>query len=335
MRQGFYLVSRKIWLLNLVLPFRYGRLLTGILLLSLLFPFFYIGQEEVAVDSTPALFFSLILSYIIPVFSFITAKLQEALMELRPILELDDQSIEQAQVRLHSASPVNTALCLLAGALAGSAHMSFIRGSISGFVESLSSVPGFMSALGALLVWMVMTTVVAMLLQQTLLFASLGAHKVRMSLLNTHKLLPFARVSISTSLALIGALAFFPLISIESGFNLAENLPGAIATLVPLLILFFIPIWPVHHRLVRMKEQELVALNNRIDACPIAAGEVDVETQRFDQLLRLLNYRREIVQVSTWPFDVGNMTRLAFYFIIPPLTWAGAALIENVVNSLL
>ena len=183
MRQGFYLVSRKIWLLNLVLPFRYGRLLTGILLLSLLFPFFYLGREEVAEDSTPALFFSLI--------------------------------------------------------------------------------------------------------------------------------------------------------SLESGFNLAESLPGAIATLVPLLILFFIPVWPVHRRLVRMKERELVALNDRIEACPNAAGEVDLETQRFDQLLPLLIYRREIVQVSTWPFDVGNMTRLAFYLIIPPLTWAGAALIENVVDSLL
>ena len=335
MRQGFYLVSRKIWLLNLVLPFRYGRLLTGILLLSLLFPFFYLGQEEVAEDSTPALFFSLILAYIIPVFSFITARLQEALMELRPTLELDDQSIEQAQARLHSASPVYTALCLLAGALAGSAHMSFIRGSISGFVESLSSVTGLMSALGALLVWMVMTTVVAMLIQQTLLFARLGTHKVRVSLLNTHNLLPFARVSISASLALIGALAFFPLISLESGFNLAESLPGAIAILVPLLTLFFIPVWPVHRRLVRMKERELVALNDRIEACPNAAGEVDLETQRFDQLLPLLIYRREIVQVSTWPFDVGNMTRLALYLVIVPLTWAGAALIENLVDFLL
>ena len=84
-----------------------------------------------------------------------------------------------------------------------------------------------------------------------------------------------------------------------------------------------------------MKERELVTLNDRIEACHNAAGEVDLETQRFDQLVPLLNYRREIVQVSTWPFDVGNMTRLAFYLIIPPLTWAGAALIENVVTSLL
>ena len=119
MRQGFYLISRKIWLLYLVLPFRYGRLLTGILLLSLLFPFFYLGPAEVASDKTPALFFSLILAYIIPVFSFITAKLQEALNELRPILDLDDEAFEQAAARLHSVSLSYTALCLFNGALAG------------------------------------------------------------------------------------------------------------------------------------------------------------------------------------------------------------------------
>lgn len=92
--QEFNLVSRKIWLLKLVLPIRYGRLLTGILLLSLLLPFFHLGAEEVSEGYTLALFFSLILAYIIPVFSFITAKSQEALMELRPILDLDDQAFQ-------------------------------------------------------------------------------------------------------------------------------------------------------------------------------------------------------------------------------------------------
>tara|TARA_R110001592_G_scaffold337300_1_gene623438 strand:- start:25876 stop:26892 length:1017 start_codon:yes stop_codon:yes gene_type:complete len=334
--QEFHLVSRKIWLLKLVLPIRYGRLLTGILLLSLLLPFFYLGAGEVSEGYTPALFFSLILAYIIPVFSFITAKSHEALVELRPILELDDQAFEQAQARLHSASPAYTVLCLVGGALAGAVHMSYIRGSVNGFIaEMVISVPGFMSTLGALMVWMVMTTVVAMLIRQTLLFARLGAHTVRVSLLNTRKLLPFARVSISATLAVIGALAFFPLIGLESGLDLAESLPGAIALLVPLLIMFITPVWPVQRRLAQLKERELAILNDKIEACSEATGVTDIETHRIDLLLPLLSYRREISQLSTWPFDVGNITRLTFYLIIPPLTWAGAALIEKVVDSLL
>jgi len=38
--------------------------------------------------------------------------------------------------------------------------------------------------------------------------------------------------------------------------------------------------------------------------------------------------------VSEWPFDVGVITRLGLYLIIPPLTWIGAVLIERLVDDL-
>jgi hypothetical protein len=154
-------------------------------------------------------------------------------------------------------------------------------------------------------------------------------------LLDAYNLLPFARVSINSSLAIIGALSLFPLIGMENGLNLTKSLPGAIAILVPLMIIFIIPIWPIHRRLARLKEQELTILNKRIAASLNADGGVDIEAEKLDTLLPLLNYRREIIQISTWPFDLGNITRFALYLIIPPLTWVGAALIENLVDALL
>jgi hypothetical protein len=42
-----------------------------------------------------------------------------------------------------------------------------------------------------------------------------------------------------------------------------------------------------------------------------------------------------VQRVSDWPLDIGALSQLAFYLIIPPLTWVGAALIENVVDALL
>ncbi|MEH6519560.1 MAG: hypothetical protein V7742_23025, partial [Halioglobus sp.] len=139
----------------------YGRWLTGILLLSLLLPFFYLGALEEPEHSPPALFFSLIIAYIIPVFSYITARSQEALIELRPILDLDDQAFQKALVLLDSASARQTWLCLGAGALSGFVHMSFIRGSVGGVLNDLlTSLAEFISTLGALLVWVIMTTVI-------------------------------------------------------------------------------------------------------------------------------------------------------------------------------
>jgi len=330
------LATGKIWLLKLVPPFRHGGWLTGLLLLSLLLPLFYLGVEESPVRKTPALFFSFIIAYIIPVFSFITVKSQEALNELRPILDLDDRAFNQAQARLESASPRLTGLSLGAGTLSGCIHISFFRGSPAAAVrEMLTSVSGFVAALGTVMVWIVMTTVVVMLIRQTVLFGRLGGRHVRISLLDTRKLLPFARVSIISSLAVIGALALFPLIGFETGLNLAESLPGAIALLAPLITMFIIPVWPVHRRMATMKERELASLSDRIGVCLDAAGGADLDSESLDKLSPLLNYRREIAEVSSWPFDLGNMTTFAFYLIIPPLAWVGAALIERLVDRLI
>lgn len=326
----------KIWVLNLILPVRYGRTLTGLLLLVVLLPLFYAGAAGVDEYNTPALFFALIIAYIIPVYSFITAKAQEALAALRPILEVDDVEYDTFHTRLDSANLRMTLGSLCGGALAASAHLSFIRGSATAaFDAMLSSVSGALTAGGTLTVWIVMTTVISMLIQQAIVFGRLGGEYVRVALLNTRKLLPFARVSISSSLAVLGALALFPLINLEGGLNLTESVPGAVSILGPLIIIFVIPVWPLHQRLVRLKQQELAGLHQRIEAVLEGSSGANLAAGDIDKILPLLNYRREIAQLSTWPFDVGNITTLLFYLVIPPLTWIGAALIENLVNSAL
>ena len=82
----------------------------------------------------------------------------------------------------------------------------------------------------------------------------------------------------------------------------------------------------------------MASVNQRIESRLAAANAPDAscpEANVLEDLAPLLGYRREVAQVSTWPFDGSNVTRLLFYMIIPPLTWAGAALIENLVDWLL
>lgn len=330
------MTSHKIWLLKLVLPVRYGRVYTGVIIFLLLLPLFNVGAVAESAYSVPALFFSLIIAYIIPIFSFITAKSREGLLELRPLLHLDEQAFQQAQAQLDSSSVLRTALTLATGAFFGLIHMSLVRGSVFTVIEDIfSSVERVMSTAGAMLVWMIMTVVISSLIQQARLFARLGNKHVTISLLNTRKLLPFARVSIYSTLAIIGAVALFPLIGFESGMKQVEILPGAIATVGPMVAIFIFPIWPIHRRLRTMKEQEMTLINDRIEACAEEGDGADSQAQLLQKLTPLLAYRREIAQVSTWPFDFGNIARLVLYMVIPPLTWVAAALMENLVDSLL
>ncbi len=324
------------WLLRLVFPFPYGRLLTGVVLICLLVPLFHVGAEHGRAGNTPALFFSLILAYIIPVFSYITARTRDVLFEMKPILALDEAGFNEALARIDSASLRATLVILVAGLLLGLAHISVIQGSVTAaFTEMVESRASLVSTLGTVLVWVVMNTVISMLIRQALLFARLGARVVRVSLLNTRALVPFARVAITSSLAMIGALALFPLMSVDSDFDLVRSLPGIVAIMASLLVLFIIPVWPLHRRIARRKEAELLELDTRIDECLDGADGAGLGVDKIAQLTPLLNYRREISAVSTWPFDAGAITRLAVYLVIVPLTWAGAALIERLVDAIL
>ena len=324
------------WLLRLILPYRYGSLLTGILLLVLLSIIFQTGQSTEGDDNIPALFFSLILAYIIPVFSYITARTRDALNALRPYLTISAGEFQDLHDKLGNSSTKETLLCLLGGALAGLVHLSFVRGSVSAtFTMAIESFSDFLSTLGSVIVWVVMTTVITMLIKQAVIFRHLGQDNVKVVLLNTDNLLPFGRVSVNASLAVIGALSLFPLIGFEGGINLVESLPGAFALLVPLIILFVIPVWPVHQLLKSMKAEELGRVNTMLDTLLGSSGDESPDGELLSRLESIIVYRREIEDTPTWPFNLGNVTRMALYMIIPPLTWAGAALVENLVDHLL
>ncbi|MFB0932666.1 MAG: hypothetical protein QMB60_00780, partial [Pseudomonadales bacterium] len=108
-----------------------------------------------------------------------------------------------------------------------------------------------------------------------------------------------------------------------------------LATGLPMLMLFIIPMWPVHKRLMAMKRAELDLVAMNIEAESDKGTSPAGDFVLLQRIIPLLSYQRELNQMSTWPIDMGSMSRLSLYLIIPPLTWVGAALIENLVDGFL
>jgi len=126
---------------------------------------------------------------------------------------------------------------------------------------------------------------------------------------------------------MIGAQAAFPFLILASDSHWITFAPGLIATGVPMIFLFLLPVLPVHRRVTQSKQRMLEGVNSDISA-QTAGTSHDYET-----LEPLLVYRREVLNVPEWPFDTSAMGRLLLYLIIPPLTWIGAALIEILVDT--
>ena len=55
----------------------------------------------------------------------------------------------------------------------------------------------------------------------------------------------------------------------------------------------------------------------------------------MQQLESLLAHRDRLREQSTWPLSTALVSRVFLYLIIPPLAWAGAALVELLVDRLI
>jgi len=89
-----------------------------------------------------------------------------------------------------------------------------------------------------------MTNVIGSLTSNARLFASLGAKYVKVRLFESYKLVPFARVAIIPTLALIGALACYPIMVFDTTINLKALLSEVLITLVAIIMLLFFRFGP-------------------------------------------------------------------------------------------
>lgn len=325
----------KIWLLYLILPVRFGLILTGALIFTLVAVAFLVIGDVRTLFSSGALFFCAMCAYIVPVFSYINRISVKAVDSLRPLLNMpQDQFLRFRQSISRQSLAWNLGVTAL-GLAGGFLHLKIIyAGRGTSLQDEMSNSVGFLNDLGALIVWLIMTVAITSQVQNAIRIGRLARRLPPIDLFRTDQLLPFAWVAISSSLSLIGSLALFPLLYIDQDTSLRTVLPGIVPTVLPMLALLLLPMWPAHKLLKARKAQMVWQINS-------ALGELRNEEELYSdqdqlqQINNLLDHRAHVQRVSDWPIDVGVVSQLAFYLIIPPLTWVGAALIENVVDAVL
>jgi hypothetical protein len=324
-----------LWPLRLVPARRAGRWLSAALILAVLLGWFnaagvLFGDARDS-STAAALFFAVILAYIVPVFHYITDRTRAAFADIAPHLNATPAQREAWRARIDRRSLRWIAVVTSIGVCAWLAHTALLYAA-RGSPASLQPAGAWFTLMAApLLVWIVMTTAIVALLDNARLFHRLGGY-VRIDLLDTRPLTAFARVSVSSTLAIVGAQAAFPIMLLDPSVALAASVPGLIVTTFAMAELFVLPVWPVHRAIAAAKRAELTRINAAIAT---ATGATPPAEDALQALQPYLTYRREIAAVHEWPFDTGVTTRLALYLIIPPLTWVAAALIDVAVERLL
>ena len=320
----------KLWLLRLVPNVKLGRWWCAAALFAIFFSWLYGARFVSGAPNTLTwaigIFFCVMVAYITAVFHFITARTEEAFDELAPHLDLEADVLAKLRAGI-SQKPAAWVLVNISAAVAMWLLQSWLlSGSGAAMVGTLTAgFAHFTSAAAPLLVWLTTTCAVHGLVDNARLFRRL-TNSVSIDLLDTRALMPFGRMAVSSTLMVFGSMAAMGIMWVGPTTNPWTTIPGLVPLTGALIFLFLAPVWPLHQRLKSAKRQELARLQDKINA-ERTGGPASYET-----LAPLLSFRREILHTHEWPFDISIMTRFGLYVFIVPLTWIGAALIENVVD---
>lgn len=326
-----------IWMLRLVPRGRWGRWITAAVILATGLAIYAPAVVIVAEDAArwrnyfawpPALFFVCAIAYIVPTFHYSMGRSHRALDDLTPYFRsAEDLEVARASLDRRSALWLvrvvvfSIALWLIQSRLlAGSWEYMWARTG-EGYVAVVMD-------FGSLPVWLTMNTAMSSLVRNALTFRRL-VPKLETSLLDPQSFMPIGRMAVTSTLVVVGAMASLSIMWIDGPTNLWTTLPALLIFTPVIALLLLLPVWPLHRELLRQRAEAVAAAQTRV---PVRSGKSEPDAGELAQALAL---RRELSRLPVWPFDVGSVTRFVSYAVIVPLTWAGAALIEMLVNVLL
>ena len=214
----------------------------------------------------------------------------------------------------------------LPGSAAGLAMGMLNTQLIAAFTGSNPILEGTIS-LGQLLMWWLVGLLLGVRIETSRAFRQLGA-VVELDLFHLGRLRALARSGIIDVVIIAGALLLTPLQSLDAEFRW-YNYHFPLLVAAPAAVFFFV--WPlglVHRRIRRERDARVAALEEQVRT--LAARSTTLEASA--QLEALLAHRDRLHNSSTWPFDMRLLSRAVLYLIIPPLAWAGAAIVEQVVD---
>jgi hypothetical protein len=161
------------------------------------------------------------------------------------------------------------------------------------------------------------------------LFSALGK-EIEFSIFEQTPLQAFAKVGMLDVVIVVGGMAIATVQSLDAQFRLENYLSAVVIAAPAALALLYRPMREIHKRMLARKKELLAPINALIAQASEASTSDDIRL-----LEELLQRRDRILALHTWPLDISIWRRLAFYVLIPPLAWAGAALMEVFVNRVI
>lgn len=198
---------------------------------------------------------------------------------------------------------------------------------IADFVHSNSLTQSIV--IGQAVLWTLVGLTLSYRLHTAFAYNKLG-RTIRLDLLDVHQIAPFAKSGVDDVLVIAIMLALSTMQSLDAQFRVYNYAASMLVALPAAGLLFFLPMLSVHRRLLQAKTEYLKKMDTQI-----ASASRTFTTEAVHKLELLMQHRDRVRDTLTWPLDWTIYSRLAFYVILPPIAWLGAAFVEFGVDRML
>jgi len=271
----------------------------------------------------------LVMGYCAGLLAWVWRHLPDDLYPLRDFLRVDsDEFVRKVSRTLEGKEWV--ALILVSASVWYLVNVQFgalgrhLRGEAAASAILLWTIPFF------LVMWALLIYTALLLYRLANQLCDVGRHSLRIDLLATHRLSPFMDIGQRTILFAVGGLSSTLMQgALLGGIGYADWVPATVLVVVLSGWLLLRPMWGVYLALRGARDAELA----RLDAL-IGYHEMRSVEQLVDPAIEHLQRHRErVLSVSVWPITSSAWWRPVLYFVIPPLAWVAAALVESIVDA--
>jgi hypothetical protein len=247
--------------------------------------------------------------------------------QTRPLLD-DPRAADEARATVRSAfrrTRLRFALLGIVMGLLNTQPLAAARGELPVLELTIS--------MGQIVMWITIGTMAGVRFGSAQAFRRLS-EIVPLDLFRLDRLKPIARAGVIDVVLIMGAFLLAPLQSLDLEFRWYNY---QFALLVGLPAATFAVLWPLvplHRRNRAQRDARLAEIDRqvaRLDASAATPADADASVR----LEALLAHRDRLRGVRTWPLGTALLSRVLLYIVIPPLAWAGAAVVERLVDRLL
>jgi hypothetical protein len=276
----------------------------------------------------PALFFGTSIALVAGMNHMLFEGAAADFLALAPLLPFDEAAAARWEAALSRESTGKQWAVTAIGIGCGLLH-SYLLG-----IFGLPLVFAISQIVPTMTLWIVMFWTVPALIANAVLFARLG-RLAKPDLLRPSRHAAFGAAALRPALFLVGILcAYLFLIAFDRDGLSPAVLIGFTVPLMSLAIIVIMPLRGIRIGIATVRRRTLAALDARVESIgPAELGEVPADKLR--ELDTLLDMRERVAQAPAWPFDLAGVRRILLYAVLPPFTWAAAALVEILIDQLL